>query len=226
MSIIITQTRNKPLTNCYQAKTEPFGHKHYPTNLVNCHKEWVKIEQKKIQGENTIFFIPHSHVPADAKVIYANLICDVRPLKNETHRVRMNVGGDKLECDGNPSSPAVSLLNTKICFNSVISDAHKGATFATADIKNHYLQSLMKNYQYMILSLKYFTQEIRDEDEIINIVDNNYVYIEIRKGMYGLKEAGILAFNYVVKNLAPHGYHPVQYTAGLEYFMRAIGECG
>ena len=33
--------------------------------------------------------------------------------------------------------------------------------------------------------------------------------------MYDLQEAGILAFNYVVENLAPHGYHPVQYMTGL-----------
>ena len=107
----------------------------------------------------------------------------------------MNVGGDNLECDGDPSSPAVSLLNTKIFFNSVISNAHKGAKFSTADINNHYLQSLMKNYQYMRIPLKYFTQEIKDEHNIMNIIDNNYVYIEIRKCMYGLNEAGILAFN-------------------------------
>ena len=73
----------------------------------------------------------------------------------------------------------------------------------------------MKNYQYMRIPLNCFTQEIRDEYDIMNIVDNNYVYIEIRKGMYDLKEAGILAFNYVVENLASHRYNPVRYTAGL-----------
>ena len=81
----------------------------------------------------------------------------------------MTVSGDILECNGNPSSPAVSLLNTKIFFNSIISDAYKGAKFATADIKNHYLQSPMKNHQYMRIPLKYFTQEIRDEYDIMNI---------------------------------------------------------
>ena len=46
----------------------------------------------------------------------------------------MNVGGDKLEYDGNPSSPAILLLNTKTFFSSVILNAHKEAKFATADI--------------------------------------------------------------------------------------------
>ena len=73
----------------------------------------------------------------------------------------------------------------------------------------------MKNYQYILIPLKYFTQEIKDEYDIMNIVHNNYVYIKIRKGMYCLKEESILAFNDVVENLAPHRYHPVRYTAGL-----------
>ena len=73
----------------------------------------------------------------------------------------------------------------------------------------------MKKYQYMRIPLKYFTQEIRDKYIITKIAQDGYVYIEIRKGMYGLKKAGILEFNYLVENLSPHGYHPVQYTAGL-----------
>ena len=67
----------------------------------------------------------------------------------------------------------------------------------------------------MRIAQKYFTKEIRDEYNIDAIANNGFVYVEIRKGMYGLKEAGILAFNYVVKNLAPFGYHTVQHTPGL-----------
>ena len=87
---------------------------------------------------NTTFFIPRYHVPEDAKVTYANLICDLRPLKAEAYRVRMTVGGDKLEYDGDPSSPVVSLLNTKIFLSIIISDAHEGARFSSVDIKNRY----------------------------------------------------------------------------------------
>ena len=62
----------------------------------------------------------------------------------------------------------------------------------------------------MKILLKYFTQEIREEYDIINLVNNVYVHIEIRKGVSGLKEADILAFSYVVENLVPHGYRPVK----------------
>ena len=51
-------------------------------------------------------------VPDGKKVNYANFINDIRPLKAEKHRVRMIVEGDKLEFDDDPSSSAVSLLDT------------------------------------------------------------------------------------------------------------------
>ena len=72
----------------------------------------------------------------------------------------------------------------------------------------------MSNYQYMKIPLNYFIQEIREEYDIMNLFYKRYVYIEIRRGMYGIKDAGILAFNYVVENLAPYVYHPVKYIAG------------
>ena len=61
---------------------------------------------------------------------------DIRPFKQETHRVRLVVGGDKLECDFDTGSPAASMLDTKVLCNSIISDAHKGAKFLDADIKD------------------------------------------------------------------------------------------
>ena len=67
----------------------------------------------------------------------------------------------------------------------------------------------------MRIPLKYFTYKIKQEYNIMDIANNRYVYIEISKGMHGLNEAGILAFNYLVENLDPHGYYPVWYTPGL-----------
>ena len=37
----------------------------------------------------------------------------------------------------------------------------------------------------------------------------------IEKGVYGLKQAGIIANQELVKHMAPFGYHPVQHTPGL-----------
>jgi hypothetical protein len=42
-----------------------------------------------------------------------------------------------------------------------------------------------------------------------------WVYIEIRKGVYGLKQAGLLATQLLHKCLAPFGYYPARQTAGM-----------
>ena len=38
---------------------------------------------------------------------------------------------------------------------------------------------------------------------------------EIHRGMYGLKEAGILTFNQLIQKLKPAGYEPMPFTPGL-----------
>ena len=59
-------------------------------------------------------------------------------------------------------------------------------------------------------------QEIINAYNLQDIVDDKgFVYTNIGKVMYGLKQAGIIAHNEVVKHLAPHGYQPVRYTPGL-----------
>ena len=50
---------------------------------------------------------------------------DIKTFRTEKHRARITVGGDKLDYDGESNSPAISLLNTKIFLNGVISDVDK-----------------------------------------------------------------------------------------------------
>ena len=64
----------------------------------------------------------------------------------------------------------------------------------------------------MRIPFKYFTDEIKQEYNIMDIAENVHVYIEIRKGMCCLK---ILDFNYLVENLATHGYYSCRYKPGL-----------
>jgi hypothetical protein len=55
---------------------------------------------------------------------------------------------------------------------------------------------------------------------------DGYIYIRIKKGMYGLKQAAILAYEHLVNQLAPHGYHPCPYTTGLwQHTSRATKFC-
>jgi hypothetical protein len=119
------------------------------------------------------------------------------------------VGVDKLPYADDAGSPAASLLETKLIINSTISDSAKGARFLCADLKDHFLASPMKNPEFMRIKYKYFPQAIRKQYNLDRfLAPDGYIYIRIKKGMYGLKQAAILAYQHLVNQLAPHGYHP------------------
>ena len=84
------------------------------------------------------------------------------------------------------------MLDAKIHINGTISDAKKSARHLGLDIKNYYLGTPMDYFQYMRVHPSYIPQEVWDDPSYdIHIADDGYVYLEIRRGMYGLKEAGI-----------------------------------
>ena len=61
----------------------------------------------------------------------------------------------------------------------------------------------MKKFRYMRINSKHIPDEVMTEYDLHDKLHDNYIYVKIRKGMYGLKEAGIIAFQRLVKNLAP-----------------------
>ena len=129
------------------------------------------------------------------------MVCDYRPLKSDPFRVWLTLGGDKLEYIHDAASPAATLLESKMLFNSTISDAQKGAQFLTLDIKDFFLQSFLPSPEYMRIHSKYFLSDIREKYNITSIIaPDNYVYCKIKRGMYGLIQAARLAYDAVVKN--------------------------
>ena len=75
----------------------------------------------RVKGTNTVFFVRHSEVPAGKRVAYGQIVVSIRPNKDETHRVRITVGGDKLSYDGPTATKCASLITTNILLNSVVS---------------------------------------------------------------------------------------------------------
>ena len=163
----------------------------------------------------TIEFIALHEVPENAAVTYASMIFDHRPLKEEEYRCRIVAGGDKLDFLDDASSPATSLLETKILVNSIISDAKHGAKFMSADLKDFFLASPMLKPEYMKMALKHIPDDIIQQYNLLKIAVNGYVYIKIVKGMYGLKQAAILAYQQLVQYLKPAGYSQIPGTSGM-----------
>jgi hypothetical protein len=83
------------------------------------------------------------------------------------------------------------------------------------DIKKYYLGTPLPRYEYMRMLLTRFLEEIVDKYNLKALAVDGRVYIEIRKGMYGLKQAGLLATQLLQKRVAPFGYYPARRTSGM-----------
>ena len=84
-----------------------------------------------------------------------------------------------------------------------------------ADIKDFYYKTPLDVYEYAQMPLKLIPQEIIEEYNLVDIAVNGIVYIEIRKGMSGLKQAGKIANDRLRKHLKKYGYAPVPRTPAL-----------
>ena len=105
------------------------------------------------------------------------------------------------------------MVSSKILWNSSTIST-RGARFAGADIANMYLETPLDRYEYMQMPISLMPQDIIDHYGLREKALNGYAYMEIRCGMYGLPQAGILANKLLKKRLARHGYHKQPHTPG------------
>jgi hypothetical protein len=83
------------------------------------------------------------------------------------------------------------------------------------DIKNYYIGTPLPRFEYMKMLLSRFPEEIIQKYNLNALAVDGWVYIEIRKGMYGLKKSGLLANQLLQTRLAPFGYYPAWHTPGI-----------
>jgi hypothetical protein len=164
-------------------------------------------------GTNTMFFIDKKNIPIHKKPTYIRVVCADRPEKPQPRRVRWTMGGDRIVYTGDVSTKTADLTTVKCLFNSVISTPN--GKFMTADLKDFYLESELDEYEYARIPVSMLPAHILDLYNLHDKVDNDFVYAEVRKGMYGLPQAGKLAYDRLQAYLAPLGYVPCQHTHGL-----------
>jgi hypothetical protein len=62
------------------------------------------------------------------------------------------------------------------------------------DVKDFYLNTPMKQYEYMCIKITDIPDKVIEHYKLHEIVTvDGYIYCEIQKGMYGLPQAGIIA---------------------------------
>jgi hypothetical protein len=79
----------------------------------------------------------------------------------EQHRVRLTVGGDRINYRGETATKNADLITSKCLWNSTISTPD--ARYMCADVKNFYLNTLLDRQEYMQLALTIIPQEIIDK---------------------------------------------------------------
>lgn len=157
------------------------------------------------QGTNTIKFIAPSHVPKDKFVTYARIVSDTCPQKEDPSRIRITVGGGNLlhYYDHDTGTPFMDLTTTKLFLNSVIST--DDARFIILDVKDFYLNTPMPEFEYMKILLRLLSEEVITQYKLRDLAEGGeYAYMQIQKGMYGLKQAVHIACNQLVTHLAKY----------------------
>jgi hypothetical protein len=158
---------------------------------------------RDIPGTDTCFFTTLKNIPKDRKITYGKIVCDYKPHKQEKERVRITVGGDILNYSGDVATSTADITTFKILINSTLST--KDAAMMMMDIKYYYLGTPLPRFEYMKMVLSRFPEEIIQKYNLSALAVDGWVYIEIRKGMYGLKQAGLLANQLLQTRLAPFG---------------------
>eukprot|EP00956_Cyclotella_meneghiniana_P038365 scaffold152976_cov64-Cyclotella_meneghiniana.AAC.2 len=195
----------------------------------------------RVEGTNTFFFIKQDEIPTNRQkdVTYARICCNVRPEKvNEPNRCRITVGGDRINYPYEVATPTADLITVKLLLNSVI--IMEGARFCSVDIKNFYLCTPLKRFEYVRMHLADFPEDVIEHYGLkAKANKDGMIFVEIRRGMYGLPQAGLLAQELLEQRLNKHGYfqstrtpglwthkwRPVQFTLVVDYFgIKYVGK--
>ena len=164
--------------------------------------------------------IPQGRIP---DVAHSRVVCEVRPTKSDPNRTRITIGGNTIGYLGDTGTKTGSIEVVKGVINSVCSQPK--AKFLTADIDNFYLNTPLDRPEYVRIKIDVIPQEFIEEYNLMAYVHNGWVYFEITKGIYGLKQAGKLANDLLTERLAalfsifgksnntPHRHTATRHTA-------------
>ena len=115
----------------------------------------------------TIFFKRKDKIPHDRRkgITYGRVVCTYHSEKKDPYQTRLTMGGNLVNYPDNCGTPTSDLLTIKLLLNSVIST--KNAKFMTIDIKDFYLMTPMKHYEYFRMNNALFPQDIIEEFNLL-----------------------------------------------------------
>jgi hypothetical protein len=151
-------------------------------------------KSKPVKGANTLFPIPYDKIPSNRhrEITYSKVVYKVGPEKgDDANLTHITIGKNNIVYTGDVGTPTSSIELVKLLVNSVLSQ--RNARFATVDLKNFYLNTPLDWSEFVCIKLVDIPQEFIDEYKLNKLAHNSWIYFEMRYGMYGLPQAGILA---------------------------------
>ena len=176
-------------------------------------------------GTDTMKFILHSEKPKHRQASYYNpqpklksvfqVGADGVQFATYQYRVRGTYGGNLSDYTGEVTANTADMTTIKVLLNDIISTP--GASSLTADISNFYLNNDLEYNEYMTLTSDQVPQAIREKFNLTGDYQdtNGRFMVEIKKGLYGMPQAGKLARDNLVKLLADNDYEECSATTGL-----------
>ncbi len=162
----------------------------------------------RVKGTDTFFFVPKDHVPKNRvkAVTYGSYGCKIKPNKEEKHCTQLTAGGDRFHYPDDVGTPTAAITLAKVLLNSIIST--KNTQCIILDVKDFYLNTPTKRFEYMQLKFNDIPEEIIIEYKLRELAtEDGYVYCKFQKGMYGLPQAEIITQDLLQECQAKVGYH-------------------
>jgi hypothetical protein len=111
---------------------------------------------RDIPGTDTYFFTELKHIPKDRNITYGKIVCDYKPHNQEKERVRLTVGGGRLDYSGDVATSTADITTFKILINNTLST--EDAAMMMMDVKNYYLGTPLPRFEYMKMLLSRFPE--------------------------------------------------------------------
>ena len=169
------------------------------------------------KGTNAMFVMTHAEITRAYEekkfFTFANPVVDYRPQKDDPNRIRITAMGNLITYDGELSVRTADINTAKLHWNSVVSTPN--ARYMCLDIKNFYLTAALEYYEYMKMPLTLFPKWIVEQYDLRTHAKDGWVHLEMRRAVWGLPQAGILANKRLRRKLAPFGYSECTETPGL-----------
>jgi hypothetical protein len=89
-----------------------------------------------------LFFIDLGKIPKGRKIMHGKIVCRIKPHKDEPERVRLTIGGDKLDYPGEVATPTVDITTLIFLINSTLYTEE--ARMMMMDFNYYYLGTPLK----------------------------------------------------------------------------------